>query len=146
MKQALLKALKYLLIIFTVVACLIVGTCTYFANFVLTPENMCGTKTGPQLISPNSEYKAVIYEFDCGAMDPFSTQISILAVEDEIQLEGGNVFGSTRGKRRGTWDGPYAEIEWLSQDHLLVRYISDTDIHHKEDWVKGVKISYEILP
>ncbi|WP_126174525.1 hypothetical protein [Altericroceibacterium xinjiangense] len=43
----------------------------------------------------------------------------------------------------GDWGGPWAEIRWLTGDHLLVRYAADSRIFEQEEQVSGVKISYE---
>ncbi len=96
-------------------------------------------------MSPSGARKAVIYEFNCGAMDPFSTQISILSANEEIPYSGGNVFSSSRGGRRGEWNGPYAEVEWITENHLHLMYIKDTNVHYLASEVNGVKITSETL-
>ena len=119
--------------------------CSYRIYNTLRPDSMCGTTLGAETLSPDGRHKAVIYEFSCGAMDPFTTQVSILKTDEEIPFSGGHVFGSSRGNRRGLWNGPYAELEWVSSSHLVVRYISDTSVQVKNELVNGVQISYETL-
>jgi hypothetical protein len=129
-----------------VLVCLVLATFAYIAHTYLAPEKMCGKEAGPEAVAPSGEFKAVIYEFDCGAMDPFITHVSILSRSDEIPYEAGNVFRASRGSRSGAWKGPYAEITWLTSDRLLVRYIGDAEIRFKETKLKGVTITYEALP
>mgnify|MGYP003630942723 CR=1 FL=1 len=145
MNQALVKSIKYFFWAILSVAVLYLGKCSYEIYDALRPENMCGKTLGYESMSPSGSHKAVIYEFNCGAMDPFSTQISILAPNEEVPYSGGNVFGSSRGERRGDWNGPYAEIEWLSENHLHIKYIKDTNVHHLAAKVNGVKITSETL-
>lgn len=130
--------------------CLLAGflylaQCSYQIYDALRPENMCGKTLGVEKLSPSGELKAVIYEFNCGAGDPFSTQVSILAPEEEIPYHGGNVFAASRGERRGSWNGPYAEIEWESPEHLIIKYIGDTNVHFKNNEVSGIRVTYETL-
>ena len=145
MNVGILKAIKYVTLALLVGAILYLAKCSYEVYDLFRPENMCGRTLGYEVTSPNGAHKAVIYEFNCGAMDPFSTQISILSPDADIPYSGGNVFGSSRGERRGEWRGPYAEIEWLSSSHLHIKYIKDTNIHHLVKEVEGVKITSETL-
>ncbi len=131
--------------VLSITGVLFLSKCGYQIYDALRPENMCGKTLGVEKVSPSGENKAVIYEFNCGAMDPFSTQISILGQEVEIPFSGGNIFASSRGKLRGSWNGPYAEIEWKSQNHLHVKHIHDTNIHFKNQEFKGILITYEVL-
>lgn len=137
--------IKYFFIAYLVLASVYLTRCGLQLHDVLRPENMCGKTLGKEVKAPGEPYKAVIYEFNCGAMDPFSTQISILAVNEEIPFAGGNVFSSTRGERRGNWRGPYAEVEWLDSGHLHIRYTADTDVHFLATQIKGIKITSETL-
>ncbi len=145
MNQKLVKSIKYIFIAVFAVVILRLGKCSYEIYDALRPENMCGQTLGYEAMSPSGTHKAVIYEFNCGAMDPFSTQISILSPNEEIPYSDGNVFGSSRGERRGDWNGPYAEIQWLSPNHLHIKYIRDTNVHHLAAEVNGVKITSETL-
>jgi hypothetical protein len=140
------KTLKYLLITVGVLFCLTLATCVYLGHTYFSPEKFCGKEPGPEVVAPGGKNKAAIYEFDCGAMDPFITHISILSPGAEIPYEAGNVFRASKGSRSGAWKGPYAEIEWLAPDHLLVRYIGDAEVRLKETKIKGVTISYQSLP
>lgn len=139
------KGIKYVFWVALVIALAYLAQSSYKVYDTLGTENMCGTTLGVETLSPDGRHKAVIYEFNCGAMDPFTTQVSILNGDEEIPRSAGNVFGSSRGNRRGSWNGPYAEVEWVSSTKLVVRYISDTNVQVKNELVNGVQISYEIL-
>lgn len=145
MHQAVVKSIKYIFLVVLATAILYLAKGSYAIYDALRPENMCGKTLGYETMSPSGTHKAVIYEFNCGAMDPFSTQISILLPNKEIPYSGGNVFGSSRGERRGDWNGPYAEIKWLSHNHLHIKYIKDTNVQHLATEVNGIKITSETL-
>jgi len=145
MMSIILKTIKYLGMALLVVGIIFLARCGYQIYDVLRTENMCGKTMGYEAVSPTGTHKAVIYEFNCGAMDPFSTQISILSRDEEIPYSHGNVFGASRGERRGAWNGPYAEIEWITSNHLHIKYIKDTSVHHMAKEVRGVKITSETL-
>ena len=140
-----INALKYLALLCLLVGFLYLAQCGYQIYDILRPETMCGKTLGIEELSPSGNHKAVIYEFNCGAGDPFSTQISILSPQEHIPYHSGNVFGASRGERRGSWNGPYAEIEWKSPVHLVIKHIDDTNIHFKKSKVGDISVTYETL-
>lgn len=145
MKQTVVLTFKYLCIAVAVLLVVFLAKVGYGIYEALQPENLCGKTLGHEVLSPTGADKAVIYEFNCGAMDPFSTQISILPADEDIPFSAGNVFGAVGGERRGHWKGPYAEVEWLSPDHLHIKYMDDSRVHRLEAEVTGIKITSETL-
>ena len=145
MRKTAFKIIKNILIISVSIFVLYLAKCSYEIYDALRPENMCGKTLGIEVLSPDGQYKAVVYEFNCGAMDPFSTQVSILNSKDEIPFSRGNIFSSSRGERRGLWNGPYVEIEWLSNIELHIKHIKDTDVHQKNIKYQDIEITYEKL-
>lgn len=103
--------------------------------------------TTPVKISkaPDGLHTAVIFQRDCGATTDFSTQISVLG--DGYSLSGsGNAFVADADHgtaTTGDWGGPWAEIEWVTSDHLVVRYAQNSRIFEQDEQVSGVRISYE---
>jgi hypothetical protein len=118
------------------------GKVAYEIYVALKPENMCGVQLGAEAISPCQKLKAVIYEFDCGATTPFTTQVSILKPTEAIPCSGGNVFSAYNGSQEGAWRGPFTEITWLSDSALKVTYISDAVVDEREEKYGSIKIEY----
>lgn len=118
------------------------GKVAYEIYVALKPENMCGVQLGAEALSPNQKLKAVIYQFDCGATTPFTTQVSILKPSEAIPYSAGNVFSAYNGSQEGAWRGPFAEIAWLSDTTLKVSYISDAAVQEREEKYKGIKVEY----
>lgn len=97
--------------------------------------------------SPDGERDAVMFQRDCGATTGFSTQISILDAGHQLS-ESGNTFRADDdhgAARVGEWGGPWAEMKWLSADHMLVRYAKKSRLFEQDDDVSGVKITYQAV-
>lgn len=81
--------------------------------FIYTADDMCGNEVYSEVLSPDGEYKAVVFQRDCGATTGFSTQVSIIHSGDNLKNEGGNVY----------------IIAGHPRDTLLVaRWLSDTEL------------------
>lgn len=109
---------------------------------------MCAKTVELEVLSPSKDKKAVLYNFDCVATTDFTTQVSVLDASKEVPISPGNVFTAfpSRGIKRGSWGGPYAEIEWASSSTLIVRYTEGAQIENEETRVNGVTIQYAKLP
>ena len=59
---------------------------------VYATSDMCGNEVYSQTLSPNNEHKAVVFQRDCGATTGFSTQISIIDADDDLNNESGNIY------------------------------------------------------
>ena len=55
---------------------------------------MCGNEILSEFVSPDNSKKIVVFQRDCGATAPFSTQASLLAITEKLPDEGGNVFSA----------------------------------------------------
>jgi hypothetical protein len=105
---------------------------------------MCGNMVVSRSPSPDGLRDAVMFERDCGATTGFSTQISIVAA-GAVPSVAGNVLRADDdhgAARTGDWGGPWADMKWLSANHLLVRYATGSRLFAHEDEVSGVRISY----
>ena len=116
---------------------------SYFVYAFFTSSPMCGVEIVKEVYSNNKEVKAVLFQFDCGAMDSFSTQVSVLSATDEFPIESGNVFSAKHGEYRGEWGGPYAEIKWVTDNELLISYAEDTEIFQKQTEIGVVSVAYK---
>mgnify|MGYP000137000819 CR=1 FL=1 len=119
---------------------------SYFVYDLFASSPMCGVEIVDEVYSNNKEVKAVLFQFDCGAMDAFSTQVSVLSAADELHIESGNVFSAKHGEYRGEWGGPYAEIRWVSDNELLISYAEDTEVFQSQAGIGAVTVTYKRIP
>ncbi len=86
-----------------------------------------------ELASPDGKKKAVMFCRDAGATTGFSTQLSILGVEEKLTNASGNAL---------IVDGGSAQIAWKPDGGLLVTLDQGCRVFKKEAQVKGVAIEY----
>jgi hypothetical protein len=97
--------------------------------------------------APDGLHSAVMFQRDCGATTGFSTQISVLKPEQEPS-DGGNAFiadADHGAAATGEWGGPWAEIRWLDNTTLLIRFASGSRIFEQSKQVSGVRINYQAV-
>lgn len=85
------------------------------AFLIYVTGNMCGNEIYSEELSPDREHKVVIFQRDCGATTGFSTQISIINSDDELENESGNVYiidGHPKDVSPGT--------RWISNTELRI--------------------------
>jgi hypothetical protein len=100
---------------------------------------LCTNVIVETLPSPNGELDAVLYQRDCGATTGFSTQVSVVPEGEEVV--NGNVLSADcdgGSAPAASWGGPPAEIKWLGDRRLLVRYHAKSRLFKAE---KEVRIS-----
>ena len=109
----------------------------------------CDTLIFQRKLSPDGRHNAVLFQRKCGSTTGFSTQIALIEPDemiepDEILAESGHVFIAQNGHnsaRAGPWNGPWAAMEWLAPDHLLIRHAFGAQVIVREENAKGVKIT-----
>ena len=110
---------------------------------------MCGNDIAAEYPSPNHNVKVVVFERDCGATTPFTTQASILMIDQQLPNESGNAFiGSDDGRAPMTKHNTMArfEVKWVDDQHVLIRY--DEKGFAKTTTprvVNGISVSYEAI-
>ena len=105
----------------------------------------CANSVVASAASPDGAHSAVVFQRDCGATTGFSTQISVID-DSGPPTGGGNAFiadDDHGAATSGAWGGPWADIRWLSADHLLIRYAARSRLYHRQPNVSGVRISFE---
>ena len=112
----------------------------------------CGDQIIAEAPSPGGEYRAIVFERDCGATTEFSTQVSVLRRNEGFRAEhtwlrsssGANCFtcDSDHGKAAGgAWGGPWVDVRWVSGDRLEVRYDERARVFRHESRVSGVAVT-----
>ena len=110
-------------------------------------SDTCGNTIISRMSSPDGQHDAAMFQRDCGATTGFSTQVSILNTGQPLSGPG-NVFRADNNHgaaRAGEWGGPWAEIKWLSPNHLLVRYAAKSRLFEQGHYVSGIKITYQAV-
>lgn len=85
-------------------------------------------------------HHAIMFMRDCGTTTDYTTQISI---DPSLFNGAGNAFVADGGARRGSWQGPWAELTWMDDRHLLIRYDSEARVFVQETTWGAVDIVYE---
>ncbi len=127
----------------------LIGIVLYFGMIAYTfSSGMCGNTIVETKISPNYSHKIILFERNCGTTTDFSTQISILKNEEDLEDESGNIFSadSDNGKAILTKKGTInIKIEWLSDKKILIEYDKSARVFEIEKSIDGIEIEYKKL-
>jgi hypothetical protein len=107
----------------------------------------CGNRMISRANAPDGLHTAVMFQRDCGATTGFSTQISVLEPRAEPS-DGGNACRADTNHGAAAsadWGGPWAEMKWIDDGTLLVRYASGSRIFEQSKQVSGIRINYEAV-
>ena len=110
-------------------------------------DSMCGNDIITESLSPDKELKAVVFRRDCGATTGFSTQVSILGVEEQLENENGNVFTADADHGAApTYEmgGPVVTVQWTERDKLTVFRSPSARVFKTVDKRAGVHITYQL--
>jgi hypothetical protein len=107
-------------------------------------DGMCRNTPLQTIKSPDSRLKAVFFERDCGATTSFSSQLSIIASNDSLPNEGGNVFIADfpAGQSAISQEGPAIAISWINPMTIAVTYESSARIFKMNEKVGGIRVTY----
>lgn len=110
---------------------LVVGVPLTIAGlFIYSTSDMCGNEVHSELLSPDREFKVVVFQRDCGATAGFSTKISILDSNDDLKNESGNIY-IIDGHPRDV--SPSAK--WLSNTNLRIeRNLDGSEYKAESKW------------
>jgi hypothetical protein len=117
------------------------------STMTVSGSHACSNRVIARTDAPDGRLTATLFQRNCGATTGFSTQISILA-PDEQPVGIGNTFRADTDHgtaHAGEWGGPWAEIEWISSSRLLVRYAAKARIFAQKDNVLGVRVGYDAI-
>lgn len=105
----------------------------------------CGNQVLQQVASPDGQFKAVIFERDCGATTGYSTQVSVLPSAAALSNDGGNVFvmNDSDGSARSGSSGLRVWTKWLGARHLKIVYGAEETAFHNVPKYEDIAISYE---
>jgi hypothetical protein len=115
------------------------------ATVVSSCSDACQNSTVSTVAALPGDFKAVLFQRDCGATTGFSSQVSVTR-SDEAPSGGGNAFvadtdrGVANAASRG---GPWVELRWVSPQELLIRYDAKARLFTQNATVSGVTVTYE---
>ena len=85
-----MSKLKKALTIFALI-CGLIGLIGFWGVSLIL-DGMCGNDIVLKKVSPDNKHNVFVFNRDCGATTGFSTQISILDDDEELDNESGNLF------------------------------------------------------
>ncbi len=106
----------------------------YFAG------GMCGNQIHKEYLSPDKSLKAIVFQGDCGATTSFTTQISILEANEELENENGNIFII-----KGQPNDVAPILNWKNNNELNIQRSLNGEEHRAKDnfgWFNLIKVTY----
>lgn len=111
----------------------------------ISASDMCGNTIVSSTQIGQTNYRIVVFQRDCGASTDFSTQASILKVNEDLPNECGNIFiaDTDHGKApEAKGGGPELRINILSTDSIELSYDYRTRIYLRQNAFGSIKIKY----
>jgi hypothetical protein len=96
---------------------------TILAPRLFIATSPCGNTIVGRQLSPDKNWKAVVFSRDCGATPGFSTHVSVLQVSRKLPDEGGNLFIADTDHGRAAsaaWGGPRVIVRWTDGMNLSI--------------------------
>ena len=108
---------------------LVIGGCGFILSSLF--DGMCGNEIFQEVYSPDNEYKAVVFQRDCGATTGYSTQISILKAPAKLPNESGNIFAMD-----GYPDWTEVNINWETNRLVSISYSGGYEVLNRKDTIR----------
>jgi hypothetical protein len=125
------KSLKYIGILLGGLFIFLFG-----ASYFFSPgSGACNNTIVTTSTSPDKKWKLVLFERSCGATTGYSSQISLLKIEEELSNEGGNIYiasGSPKGY----------SLNWQSNFNVTINGTS-YETFKKINQFSGITLTYE---
>jgi hypothetical protein len=103
--------------------------------------DICKNEIYKEYISPDKALKAIVFQRDCGATTGFSTQISILKSNEDLDNnEGGNIFII-----KGEPNKVAPTLNWINNNTLYIDYSLNGNEFKANDnygWLHTISIKY----
>lgn len=141
MKAALRFLFRVLLIVGGTLVILVIASVGWFWFF---GPSMCGNEIISEFPSPNGMRKVVVFQRDCGATTGFSTQASILGMNQMLENQAGNTFTSDTdhgAAPSGPGGGPALSVAWQGENSVLLSFHPKARVFNRGPEVGGVRVS-----
>lgn len=106
---------------------------------------LCDNSPLLEVPSPSGNWKAVVFERNCGATTGFSTQVSVVKVAGALPNEAGNLFVADTNHNAapsGPGGGPAVRVTWVGPSALRIEHHPLARIFRSEPSVNGVQVQY----
>ena len=110
-----------------------------WSNLKSMIAEQCENRVVRQIRSPDSSYKAVIFERECGPASGISTQVSLLSTADQLPNRKGNLIIAEGHAKPND-----VQIIWKGTKSLYLSYSGNLKIQKTKSKVMGVHILYQI--
>ena len=130
-----MKVAKRLLVLLVGLVAGLLLACWLLYEFLL--GGLCGNQISQEVHSPNGRYRVVVFERNCGATTPYTTQIAVLKSHVPLGDRVGNLL-----RARGHPDQFAIEVEWQDDKHLTIEYVGGLEPVHIKHRVRGIDIHY----
>lgn len=108
-----------------------------FWNIFWYSNDMCGNYVHSEYLSPSQSHKAIIFQRDCGATTGFSTQISIMDINEELKNTTGNIYIID-----GHPDKVAPDIVWITESELLISRPLTGEEHKAKTSINKIEVKY----
>jgi hypothetical protein len=108
----------------------------------------CDNDVVTEVRSPQGGQRLVVFVRGCGATTSNSTQVSLLAADEPLDNEGGNllIVDGNRGTAPiAPHGGPFVEVQWIDEHTVLLKHHLSARAFKKNERVGGVRASYRPL-
>lgn len=98
----------------------------------------CVNKIFYEVLSPAGNYKAVLFETNCGIASSVSTQVSLMPTGEKLKNDGGNIYiidGHPKERQ--------IKLIWLGPKKLLLKNPSTLQPFKSKTQYKDIEIVYE---
>ncbi len=98
----------------------------------------CINKISEEVLSPAGNYKAVLFQTNCGIASAKSTRVSIIPNGKKLKNDGGNIYiidGHPKERQ--------IKVIWLGPKKLLIKNPSTLQPFKSETQYKDIEIVYE---
>ncbi|QKF58982.1 DUF5412 family protein [Aliarcobacter lanthieri] len=132
------KIFKIIVIIFGFIIVAFFGIVYLVLNNI---PDLCANSIFKEYFSPDKTKKVVIYERDCGATTTWSTHISILDYDKQLDNKDESIL-SIRGRPAEV----APNITWIDNKNIIIHHkINGKEIKTKNEfgWLNPIKIIYE---
>jgi len=128
---------------FTRNAIVILASCVVIVSIGLYAINTlfsgkCVNRIFQEVLSPAGNYKAVLFETNCGVASSVSTQVSLMPTGEKLKNDGGSIYiidGHPKERQM--------KLIWLGPKKLLIKNPSTLQPFKRETQYKDIAIVYE---
>jgi hypothetical protein len=106
---------------------------------------LCGNEVLDRHRAPDNGVEVVVFERNCGATTPFSTQASIGEINAGTRNQPGNIFIATTDRGAapaGKGGGPELRVRWLDNRTVELAHHKRALVSHARTSFRGIAIRY----